>query len=390
MIKSLIKEGFKGQDVRFSVKKAKRPARRQRLLVEEEEEEEEEIEGMVTVGGDGGNDDDDSDSDGILGGREVSLKGEPVSDSDAVERPVRQHSIFAAEAEGAADAAITDSVIMDKAVKERKKTKKTKDKKAAKAAKKARKRKLKSYEKFQAAQERRGVVYISRVPPYMKPAKVQHLLEQYGPVTNMHLVEEDQSLRRRRRKAGGNSKKNYTEGWIEYESKDVAKSVARSLNNTQIGGKKSSYYYHDIWNLKYLSGFKWRHLTEKISYERRLREQKLRAEVNRAKRENNAFVAQVERAREIKKMEERKLARQGAGGGSSSGGGGSVEDERAKIRRNFRQNRPVEASRVREQLSDEVLGRVFSSGGKNKRGREGGGGGRSNKKKKKKKKSDSE
>ena len=32
---------------------------------------------------------------------------------------------------------------------------------------------------------------MSRVPPYMKPAKVQHLLEQYGTITNMHLAEED-------------------------------------------------------------------------------------------------------------------------------------------------------------------------------------------------------
>ena len=148
--------------------------------------------------------------------------------------------------------------------------------------------------------------------------------------------------------------------------------MARSLNNTQIGGKKSSYYYHDIWNLKYLSGFKWRHLTEKIAYERRLREQKLRAEVNRAKRENNAFVAQVERAREIKKMEERKLARQETGSGS---GAANVESERAKIRRNFRQNKPVDASKVRQQLSDNLLGRVFSSGQtrNGKRSRSGGG-----------------
>ena len=30
------------------------------------------------------------------------------------------------------------------------------------------------------------------------------------------------------------------------------------------GGKKSGFYHDDIWNIKYLSGFKWSHLTEQI------------------------------------------------------------------------------------------------------------------------------
>ena len=117
----------------------------------------------------------------------------------------------------------------------------------------------------------------------------------------------------------------------------MAKSVARSLNNRQIGGKRSKYYYHDIWNLKYLSGFKWRHLTEKISYERRLREQKLRAEVNSARRANNAFVAQVERAREIQRWR-RKTAKPSSNG--------SIDINRSRLTE-FRQNKPVEANRVR-------------------------------------------
>jgi ESF2/ABP1 family protein len=44
-----------------------------------------------------------------------------------------------------------------------------------------------------------------------------------------------------------------------------------------IGGKKRSFYHDDMWNLKYLKGFKWDHLTEKFAYERRVREAKLRA-----------------------------------------------------------------------------------------------------------------
>ncbi len=45
----------------------------------------------------------------------------------------------------------------------------------------------------------------------------------------------------------------------------LLQAVARGLNNTQIGGKKRDFYREDIWNLKYLRGFKWDHLTEKVN-----------------------------------------------------------------------------------------------------------------------------
>jgi hypothetical protein len=44
--------------------------------------------------------------------------------------------------------------------------------------------------------------------------------------------------------------KNFTEGWVEFEDKRVAKAVAASLNGQQIGGKKRSAYYYDIWNVR--------------------------------------------------------------------------------------------------------------------------------------------
>ena len=71
-------------------------------------------------------------------------------------------------------------------------------------------------------------------------------------------------MRQRRVKFKGNKKKNFTEGWVEFHDKRVAKTVALMLNNTPIGGKKCSYYHDDLWNIKYLSKFRWTHLTEKI------------------------------------------------------------------------------------------------------------------------------
>ncbi|CAM9168138.1 unnamed protein product, partial [Ectocarpus sp. 4 AP-2014] len=172
-------------------------------------------------------------------------------------------------------------------------------------------RNLKDYNEGLA---KRGVVYLSRVPPFMKPAKVKHLMEQHGVVTRVYLVEEDQANRRARKRAGGNSGKRYTEGWVEFEDKKIARATAESLNNTLIGGRKRNYYHDDMWNLKYLRKFKWDHLTEKVAYERRVRSQKLRLETMQAKRENARYVELVESGRSFAKMEERKRKRIQDGG----------------------------------------------------------------------------
>lgn len=61
--------------------------------------------------------------------------------------------------------------------------------------------------------------------------------------------------------------------------------------------------------MKYLQKFKWSHLTEKVAYERRVREQKLRVEMMQARRENAAFVQMVETGKKLDKIEERKRKR---------------------------------------------------------------------------------
>lgn len=79
-----------------------------------------------------------------------------------------------------------------------------------------------------------------------------------------YILRADTSVRKRRRKFGGNKKRNYTEGWVEFAHRRVAKYVATALNNTPIGGKKKSFYHDDLWNIKYLSKFRWTHLSEKM------------------------------------------------------------------------------------------------------------------------------
>ena len=117
----------------------------------------------------------------------------------------------------------------------------------------------------------------------MKPAKVRHLLEQHGEINRLYLAPEGMhvleilslhivkglvrfladNIRLKRKKHGGNTRKNFTEGWVEFEDKKHAKFVAAALNNQPLGGKKTNYYHADIWNIKYLKKFKWEHLTEK-------------------------------------------------------------------------------------------------------------------------------
>jgi ESF2/ABP1 family protein len=165
-------------------------------------------------------------------------------------------------------------------------------------------------EDFNKKLKRRGVIYIARVPPRMTPTKLKIILSDFGEVTRLYLVEEDKSVRKRRRKLTGNASKRYTEGWIEFAKKSVAKSVALTLHNTPISNHKRNTHYGDLWCLKYLHKFQWSHLTEKVAYERRVREQKLRLETMQARKEVQAYKRLVETGQKINKIEERKRRRE--------------------------------------------------------------------------------
>ncbi len=79
-------------------------------------------------------------------------------------------------------------------------------------------------------------------------------------ITYNDILTEGESHKKRVR-AGGNRKTKFLEGWVEFSRKSTAKGVAISLNNTPVGGPKRSYWRDDIWNIKYLKGFKWDDLT---------------------------------------------------------------------------------------------------------------------------------
>jgi ESF2/ABP1 family protein len=145
---------------------------------------------------------------------------------------------------------------------------------------------LEALRAFKASQEKAGVVYISRIPPGMRPTKVRHLMSQHGEIGRVYLQQEGAShlfffvrlggmvLNRGeridakraylRRKHTSTKKAHFTEGWVEFKDKKVAQAVAEMLNAQPIGGKKGTRWRDDVWTMKYLPRFKWDMLTEQI------------------------------------------------------------------------------------------------------------------------------
>ncbi|KAI8102891.1 hypothetical protein M9434_005683 [Picochlorum sp. BPE23] len=153
--------------------------------------------------------------------------------------------------------------------------------------------------------KKRGIIYLSRLPPNMKPQKIRHLLEQYGEIGRVYLAAEDPSVRKKRKKMGGHSGKKFTEGWVEFEDKKDAKLVAKLLNGEPMGGKKRSAHYYDLWCIKYLPKFSWDHLTEELNYQRAVKDQKMAAEVAAAKRERDFYLSRVDKAKAVEAIIER-------------------------------------------------------------------------------------
>jgi ESF2/ABP1 family protein len=90
-------------------------------------------------------------------------------------------------------------------------------------------------EKFQKDINKTGVVYLARIPPFMKPVKIKQLLSRYAEIGRVYLAPEDAKISARRRKYAKNNKQNFTEGWVEFKDKKKAKAVAAMLNTQQIG-----------------------------------------------------------------------------------------------------------------------------------------------------------
>lgn len=88
-----------------------------------------------------------------------------------------------------------------------------------------------------------------------------------------------------------------------------------------------------------------------LAYENASRAQRLQAEINQAKRENKTILTNIEKAKMIKNMEEKKAAKRQASemdstptASSTATSKGKVTTEEPKIRRTFKQRRLGESS----------------------------------------------
>ncbi|KAJ5166044.1 hypothetical protein N7492_006340 [Penicillium capsulatum] len=225
-----------------------------------------------------------------------------------------------------------------------------------------------------------GVVYLSSLPPYLKPHSLKKMIEARGfaPITKIFLaplVPSNSGAKRR-----SNKRKLYTDGWIEFASKKTAKIAAETLNANIIGvcptihrccrglehvadfeqGRKGSYYHDDVWNMKYLRGFTWNDLMEQMQIERSQREAQRKIEDSRARKEEKMFVAGVEAgqvADGIARKNEEKRKRK-----TDAGEGDDEERRSTRVRRRFVQNDVVAAQPERTVLGDDakrVLGKIF-------------------------------
>ncbi|KAF1943287.1 hypothetical protein EJ02DRAFT_511142 [Clathrospora elynae] len=101
--------------------------------------------------------------------------------------------------------------------------------------------------------DKSGVIYLSRVPPFMKPIVLRSLLTPYGAVSRIFLTPEPSTSRTQRLRSGGTHRKLYLDGWVEFTHKRDAKFVAESLNAQTMGGKKRGRWHDEVWNIKYLN-----------------------------------------------------------------------------------------------------------------------------------------
>lgn len=143
---------------------------------------------------------------------------------------------------------------------------------------------------------KRGLIYLSSIPPYMNVTTVREVFGQFGKVGRVYLQLLDKGESKKKKHKVN---KKFTEGWVEFEKKCVAKRVATLLNNTQVSTRKKSKHYDYRWNIKYLSNFKWTHLHERLAYERAEKAKQFRNEVQLSKKKTNFFSVNIGKKGEV-------------------------------------------------------------------------------------------
>ncbi|KIW97874.1 uncharacterized protein Z519_01458 [Cladophialophora bantiana CBS 173.52] len=207
-----------------------------------------------------------------------------------------------------------------------------------------------------------GVIYLSSLPPYLKPSALRNLLEQRGfsPIKRLFLSPASRHAHNSKK----NSRQLYTEGWIEFSSKKVARRCAETLNATTVGGKKGGWYRDDVWNMKYLKGMRWEELMAGVREEKREEEGRRDEERRIIARETKRFIEGVEKGRKLEGIKRKKASKEGGGEDPERHGGDGAGLD---VRRTWRQTevkgkRKGQDTAGDERISDDVkqvLNRIF-------------------------------
>ncbi|WFD43070.1 RNA-binding ATPase activator esf2 [Malassezia psittaci] len=179
-----------------------------------------------------------------------------------------------------------------------------------------------SLEAYKQKQQKRGIIYVSRIPPGMTAAKIRHIFSQFGEVGRIYLQpkNQDKSTPRKRKRSAAN----FGEGWVEYLSKRVAKTAADMMNaqpigslaasahssrRSQKGSKVANRWKDDIWTMKYLKGFRWPMLIEQMSHEKAAHAARMRMELVQSAHEQRDYLKKVERSRIQREKDAKRLKR---------------------------------------------------------------------------------
>merc|ERR1712192_112915 len=150
---------------------------------------------------------------------------------------------------------------------------------------------------MQEKKKKPGVIYLSSVPDGMNVTQTTAFFSEFGRVGRVFLQPDKTD------KQKGKFNRVFSEGWIEFASKKVARMAAERLNCQPVGGKRKSKAHDQTWNIKYLPRFKWIHLSERLAYEAAVRQQRMRTEISQVKREAEHFKESVEKSRKKAKKE---------------------------------------------------------------------------------------
>ncbi|GFT97384.1 activator of basal transcription 1 [Nephila pilipes] len=123
-----------------------------------------------------------------------------------------------------------------------------------------------------------GIIYLNYIPRFMTVRKVQDYFSEFGEVRRIFLKPEKPTKR-------GKPSMFFSEGWVEFTSRKIARRVAECLNNTQVGGKRRSPYFDALWSIRYLPKFQWSNLHERHAYRKAEAGQRMRIEIAQTKRE---------------------------------------------------------------------------------------------------------